>query len=69
MIIKIVKMTVNYISGLPKARDNIHLIQSPREFIMGEPLYLPLCQISKYGQGIRGSDNSTENERSIDSTY
>ena len=66
MRIKMVKIAVNYITGLPKARNNIQLIQSPRQLVIGESIYLPLCQTGQYGQGICEGDNSTENEHTID---
>lgn len=62
------EMTMKYVSGSSKARNNIYPIQSPRQLVTGEPLYLPLCQIGQYDQGICGGDNSTGNDY-IDCLY
>ena len=69
MIIKMVRIAVNFISGLPITKTNIHPIKSSRQLITGELLYLPSCQMSQYGQGIHGGDNSTENKHSVDCLY
>ena len=62
-------MATNFVSCLPKARNNIHSIQYPKQLVTGDKMYMPICQLGQYGQAILGDDSNTKKERSRDCLY
>ena len=63
-----VHCVVILMNSLPR-KGGLHSVLSPREIVTGHKFRCPKTQIEQYVQGLVGSTNDTENERSIDALY